>query len=175
MWRDASELSIKAKSKTYFYQGEVAAIRPAELQRLIDEAALDPMKKARLCVHSRPESPIHNMIIASHRSTYVGPHRHDHSSVFYTMIQGAMRLIIFDEQGHVKEWYPLEAGQPDVPQFARIESGIWHAEVYMSEWSLFSESVLSPSGKENVLVPAPWGPGANEQAKQDFMDQMRAF
>ena len=172
MWCDASKLSIKAKSKTYFYQGGVATIKPVELQQLLDDAARDPMKKARFCMHPSPEYPINHMIIASHYNTYVNPHLHHHSSVFYHMIQGAMRLIIFDDDGRVKEWYPLAAGQPDTAQFASHNPGVWHAHVYMSEWTIFSESVLSSAGAENS-VDAPWGPDETEQAKQDFMNRMR--
>ena len=173
MWRDASELSIEAKSKTYFYDSDVAIVKPIDLQKLIDAASNDPLKKARLCLHSNVNHTLHDMIIASNCATYVSPHKHDHSSVYYNIIQGSMGLVIFNNEGNIKEYHKLEMGKRDQVNSVRINPGIWHSEIYISEWVIFSESVLSPLGRKNAFVNPTWSPGDDRNVQIEFMDKMR--
>jgi len=54
--------------------------------------------RARFCAHPAPDAEQHDMLIVSHRDTYVAPHRHLEKSETFVVLEGAADIMLFGEQ-----------------------------------------------------------------------------
>jgi cupin fold WbuC family metalloprotein len=127
-------------------------------------ASTTPRRRARFCAHPSANSDQHDMLIVSHRDTYIAPHRHFGKSETFTVLEGDVDIILFDEQGTVTELITMGAPSSGKPFFYRMPPGQFHALSIRSELLVFLESTKGPfraADSEN----APWAPGANEAAQ----------
>src|SRR5437660_1545306 len=58
-----------------------------------------PRRRARFCAHPAPDARQHDMLIVSHRDTYVAPHRHRDKVESLAVIEGIADIILFGEDG----------------------------------------------------------------------------
>ena len=173
MWQNASSLSIKAKSKTYFFQGDFAHISKEEEQRIKSEALSDPMGKVRYCLHQNPDNLLHYMYIGICKGTYVRPHRHIKSGKCYQIISGIMEVLLFDSDGTISNRFKMDAENIHSSHVLRLSPDIYHTEIYLSEVVVFSEVIAVVDtfelGKESN-PSAPWAPDeSDEQACQEYL------
>jgi cupin fold WbuC family metalloprotein len=124
-------------------------------------ASTTPRRRARFCAHPSAEAEQHDMLIVSHRDTYIAPHRHFGKSETFTVLEGEVDIMLFDATGGVTELITMGAPASGKPFFYRMPPGQFHALSIRSELLVFLESTKGPFRADDS-ESAPWAPGANE-------------
>lgn len=135
----------------------------ATIEFLKQQAWAHPMRRARVCAHASPDATQHDMLIVSHRMTYVAPHRHLTRSESFLVIEGDADLLLFEPDGRLGRRIAMGPAHSARPFFYRMPPRQYHALEIGSEFLVFSESTSGPfdsSGSEN----APWAPAPENLA-----------
>ena len=133
-----------------------------ELLRFLKEkAANTPLRRARVCVHPDPQADQHDMLIASHRDTYVAPHNHPRKSESFLVMEGFADIFLFNNDGSVSEVIPM--GPPDSGRsfMYRMPAGQFHSLMIYSEVLLFMESTRGPFDLAQTTY-ADWAPAPDQ-------------
>ena len=117
----------------------------ADVITFLKQAALkSPLRRARFCAHLSPDAEQHDMLIASHRDTYVAPHRHFNKSETFVLLEGAAEIILFDETGAVEKTIKLGTPASGRPFFYRMPPRQFHSLSIESELVVFLENTKGP-------------------------------
>ena len=122
-----------------------------------------PLRRVRFCAHPSDADPIHEMVIAMGRETYIRPHRHLTKTESYHLFEGEMDIILFDDQGEIEQVVPMGAGGADKTVFYRLSVSAFHSMVIRTNTVVFQETTNGPFRKEETLY-APWAPPESEPA-----------
>jgi cupin fold WbuC family metalloprotein len=120
-----------------------------------------PTRRARLCAHPTPSADQHDMLIVSHRDTYVAPHRHFAKSETLLVLEGTAIAVMFDDQGAPSRAIAMAPFGSPGRFFYRMPPGIFHGLLIRSEFLVFVESTKGPFRREDS-ENAPWAPAPNE-------------
>jgi cupin fold WbuC family metalloprotein len=130
----------------------------AEVIAFLKQAAIkSPLRRARFCAHLSPDAEQHDMLIVSHRDSYVTPHRHFNKSETFVLLEGAAEIILFDDNGVVEKI--IKMGTPDsgLPFFYRMPSRQFHSLSIESELLVFLENTKGPFSLDD-REHATWAP-----------------
>ena len=130
-------------------------------------AASIPIRRARLCTHPQPDSDQHDMLIVSHRDTYVAPHRHSNKSETMLVLDGLADTLLFDEDGKLESIVPMGPYASDRTFFYRMPVNHYHGLRIETEFLTFLESTKGPFRKEDS-ENAPWAPPPEDGAAGKF-------
>lgn len=144
-----------------FPPDEIVELAMPALERLKDAARRSPTGRARFCLHTGPESPAHDMVIAFAAGGYVRPHRHPNKPESFHVIEGEFDVVLFGDGGQPCRRIcmgPIGSGRSFV---YRLPPGLWHTVVTMSDMVVLHEVTPGP------FVPAetefaPWAPAVDE-------------
>lgn len=156
---DLSTLSEVAPG-IFYTPHEFVLADDALIRFLKDKARNTPARRARLCAHPAPEADQHDMLIASHRDTYVAPHRHPKSESFL-VIEGEADLLLFEADGRLARRITMGPARSGLPMFYRMPAGRYHSLAIRSEVLVFVESTRGPFSRQD-MDEAPWAPLATD-------------
>jgi cupin fold WbuC family metalloprotein len=141
-----------------FYAPGALITADASMIAFLKAAAMrTPLKRARVCAHPSPETIQHDMLIVSHRDTYVAPHRHFGKSETMLVIEGLADAIIFDEAGGVVQHMQMGPVASGRVFFYRMPERTYHSLLIDSEVLVFVESTKGPFRAQDS-ENAPWAP-----------------
>ncbi|MBF0192926.1 MAG: WbuC family cupin fold metalloprotein [Magnetococcales bacterium] len=145
------------------------------LETLKNRAAATKRKRIRLCVHANPDDALHEMLIVHHRDTYVPPHAHLNKSESFHMIEGALDIITFNENGTPKNIIPLSTNADDYLYY-RLSDATFHTVIPRSEWVIFHETTNGPFRREETLF-ATFAPDNNADIdiQKRYLAKLRLF
>lgn len=136
-----------------------------EVIDLLKHAATSiPRRRARFCAHPTPDAEQHDMVIASHRETYVAPHRHLENSETFTIIEGEADLLLFGDRGQLQEAVGMGPPLSGRPFHYRMPPRQFHSLAINSEVLVFVESTKGPFRAGNS-ENACWAPAPDDIAK----------
>ena len=147
----------KLNDEVYFAQGDLTSLAAADLAFLKTAAVASPLHRARLCVHSDPGAPLHEMLIVHARGLYVRPHKHLFTPRSYHMIEGRMTVFVFADDGRLMRTIRLAEPGAGELFYCRFPPGIFYSVQPDTEFALFHETGTGPFDPKNV-VHAPWAP-----------------
>ena len=101
------------------------------------------------------------MLIASHRDTYVTPHRHLSKSETFVVLEGLADIILFNSDGAVQEIVKMGPPSCGKPFFYRMPPRQFHSLSIDTELLVFLENTKGPfnlDDREN----ASWAPDYND-------------
>ena len=124
-------------------------------------AAKSPLRRARFCAHLSPDAEQHDMLIVSHRDTYVNPHRHLNKSETFVLLEGSAEIILFDESGEVEKTVKMGTPASGHPFFYRMPPRQFHSLSIESELLVFLENTKGPFRLDD-REHAPWAPDAKD-------------
>ena len=125
----------------------------AELKKI---ASLHPLRRSRICLHRNRESCVQEMIIVAHRDSNIEAHRHPNGKAeSYHVLEGALLIKIFKDGGELTS--EINLAENEHPKMYRIEGGIWHQPVPLSEWVVYHEVFKGPFLKEEDVIYSNWG------------------
>ena len=172
MWRQASGTSTKAKSTTFFCEENIIEIGQEQLGKLKEAARQDLMKRARLCLHHNHEDTVQEMVIVFHRDSYVRPHRHKNKSESFHIIEGALEVIFFDDEGNVDRRVCMGSKGEQNTFLYRLASDRWHTVAPQTEFVIIHETTSGPFVRGDTEF-APWSPDdGDEDGIKTFMQNI---
>ncbi|HYN40361.1 MAG TPA: WbuC family cupin fold metalloprotein [Thermoanaerobaculia bacterium] len=151
-----------------------AWLRRVDLELLSDAARRTPRRRLNRNLHGM-DDPVHRLLNAIEPGSWVRPHRHldPPRSETVVVVAGALGVVLFDEDGVVKETVKLEAGGETFG--VDLDAGIWHGLVALETGTVFFETKPGP-----YVFPAPsdrasWAPGEGEPGAAAAEEAMRGL
>jgi len=145
----------------------------ASIEFLKEQARINPLRRARICAHPGPDADQHDMLIVSHRETYVAPHRHPAKSESFLVIEGEADVLLFESDGRLAARFTMGPCGSGHPFFYRMPAGRFHSLDIRSEWLVFAESTKGPFRPQET-ENAGWAPAPQESASgRTFMAALR--
>jgi len=124
---------------------------------LKDVARTCSLGRARFCAHPSPQADQHDMLIVTHRDSYVTPHRHITKSETFVVLEGSADLILFDGAGAVEKIVRMGAPTSGLPFFYRMPPRQFHSLAIQSEFLVFLENTKGPFSLDD-REHASWAP-----------------
>lgn len=131
------------------------------LDSLCQEAKASVRKRTNYNFHESDSDLIQRMCNALQLGTYVQPHRHSQPirHEFFTILQGAAFILLFDERGLVTTRIELEADGK--VKGCEVPAGIWHTVGALVPDTILFEIKPGPYNREQDKEFAPWAPSEN--------------
>jgi cupin fold WbuC family metalloprotein len=145
------------KTAVFYNDAEIAEVTSDWYEKLKRHALQADQKRARLCLHHKPDDPLHEMIIVFHRDTVIRPHRHLSKTESFHMIFGELDIVLFDDRGQktrVIQMGDLASGKTNL---YRLSGPTWHSVIIRSEYAAIHEVTNGPFRVEESDF-APWAP-----------------
>jgi cupin fold WbuC family metalloprotein len=131
------------------------------IEFLKEQARTNRLRRARICAHPGPDAEQHDMLIVSHRETYVAPHRHLSKSESFLVIEGETDVLLFGPDGRLATRFTMGPCGSDHPFFYRMPASRYHSLDIRSELLVFAESTKGPFRPEET-ENAAWAPAPHE-------------
>ncbi|GLP97569.1 WbuC family cupin fold metalloprotein [Paraferrimonas sedimenticola] len=148
---------------TKFYTAE-------RLQALKLQAAEAPRKRANLNIHDSLGATVQKLFITTEPGTYIRPHKHNKWELF-VVLDGAIDLLLFDEQGEVTAVHPMGA---EALRAVEIAADTWHSYAVRESGTLAIEVKQGPYDPDAPADFAPWAPAEGEEGWQEYLAKMEA-
>lgn len=143
--------------EVFTHTDPVIEIGPDWISRLKAAAEASPLRRARVCLHLRPEDAVQEMIIVLCEDVLFPPHRHQNKTESFHIIEGELDLVVFDDEGAPIN--TLKMGPPGSGKTFcyRLNSPLYHALLLRSSFVVFHETTTGPFTKGDAQF-APWAP-----------------
>lgn len=116
--------------------------------------------KCTMCLHHDIREHVHEMINVYPAGSYVRPHRHPFKTETKIMIEGKLKVVIFDENGVILDKFIMEKNGIFT---VRLEKGTIHTNIPLTD-VVFHEITEGPFvGKDDSVFPV-WAPAAEDAA-----------
>ncbi|MBI1252532.1 MAG: cupin fold metalloprotein, WbuC family [Alphaproteobacteria bacterium] len=156
---------LRAVAPEVLYTRDTDVVRAGmEVVSILRERALaSPRKRCRLCAHPDADAVQQEMVIVMHRDSYVQPHRHFGKSETFTVFEGEVDALIFDESGAVIETIPMGPFGTSRQFFYRMPERVFHSMIFRTDWLVYLETTSGPFDK-TASEGAPWAPTEHDPA-----------
>ena len=149
-----------ARAKAYFSKQSFTRVSNKIISELKEISRNSGGKNVRLCLHERPQSTFHNMIILEHKGKYYRAHKHRTKHELFHIIEGSMAIFLFRENGSLADIVRLGRNADLV---LRISKGTYHCIMPLSDMVIYHESNPGPYlAKDNSIFPA-WAPDGKDR------------
>jgi cupin fold WbuC family metalloprotein len=168
--------SLRAENPEVYYSDDaVVTVDDATIAELKRIAAQNPRLRSRLCTHPDPSSGLHEMLIVHHRQAYVRPHKHFGKPESFHLIEGTARVVIFEENGDIREVLEMAPYGQGKLCYYRMPDGLFHTILITSEWLVFHEITAGPFDPSRTAFP-DWAPDGSDTASADrYMAQLASI
>jgi len=149
-------------------------LRRADLGLLSEEARKTPRLRLNRNLHQM-DDPVHRLLNAIEPGSWVRPHRHlaPPRSETVLVVAGALGVVLFGDDGSVREVVRLEAGG-DVFG-VDLDAGTWHGLVALEAGTVFFETKPGPYVAPAPADRAPWAPGEGEPGAATAEEALRGL
>lgn len=162
----------KENDEVYRTYGTLAKVTGDDVIFLKTQAAKNERRRVRLCVHPGNDDLLHEMLIIHVHNTYVAPHKHVNKSESFHIIEGALRVFLFGDDGKVTETIRMGEVASGRVFYYRLSSSIYHSVLPESEFVVFHEVTNGPFNRLDMVV-APWAPADEDYGAQErFTDSL---
>lgn len=152
-----------------FNQNHLIRIDDRVIRELKEKAGKNESGKYRLCLQHSPQDLLHEMFIVRRKGDYGRPDKHLHTTESHTIIDGAMLVILFEDDGRIQEVFELSM---ECFHTYRIDTNIYHMQIPLTEQVVYYEIKLGPFTEDTNIFP-DWAPEANDKEKVSiFMKKM---
>jgi cupin fold WbuC family metalloprotein len=149
---------IKQKNpEVYLADEPIVKVGPGEIAFLKERVSQTPRGRVRLCAHAGNNDPLHEMIIVMLKQTYIHPHKHLNKSESFHIIEGAVDIVVFDDQGEISEVIELGAPGSGRNLFYRNAAPVYHTLLIRSDLLIIHETTNGPFRQDEAIF-APWAP-----------------
>jgi len=136
---------------------DIFVLNPNLLIDLKKKAFESKLKRYRYCIHKSNNHLTQEMIIVFHKDTIITPHRHPLGrSESYHLIEGAMNVYFFDDEGNTKNAIRLEEQSKNKNFYYRLSSHTWHLPVPTTEFMIYHETITGPFLSEEDIEYPVW-------------------
>ena len=166
-------MQVKKNNEEVLYSDEkITQVTAEDIAYLKEQALKNERKRIRLCAHRDVHDSLHEMLIVHAQDTYVRPHRHLNKSESFHVIEGVVDVVIYEENGSIKEVISLGDYASGRCFFYRINDPFYHTLLIRSDFVVFHETTNGPFNREETEF-APWSPQeTHTDAVRKFMEQL---
>ena len=146
-----------SSEEVYYTTSAITTVTAEDIAFVKARAAENPRRRARLCAHPDATDPLHEMLIVHMRDIYVQPHKHLGKSESFHMIEGRLKIFLFDDEG--RRTGVIEMSEPGggAALFYRLGSSTFHSVYAQTDVIVFHEVTNGPFNPRET-VWAPWAP-----------------
>ncbi len=148
----------------YATQGSVVQISRSEIDFLQDVAVNSSSGKARALLHGSPEKDLHEMLIVHSFGQYIQPHINLDSAKSFVVMDGAMNVVLFNNEGEICNYVRLELSTGDSDFLLRLNDPVFHTVVPISATVTFLETVKGPHVQTHY---APFAPSPSNKSESE--------
>jgi cupin fold WbuC family metalloprotein len=161
----------KVNDEVYVSTDQVTEVSSADIAFLKKKAMENPRRRVRLCTHTSSDDLLHEMLIVHARGNYVPPHRHKGKSESFHIIEGRLKIVLFDDEGTIDKIIEIAASDPEAIFFYRLSAPIYHTVIPMTDYVIFHETTNGPFRREDMEF-APWAPPetASTESQQAYIE-----
>lgn len=139
------------------------------VNRIKEKANLNNKGKYRLCLQHSAQDNLHEMLIVRNKGNYCRPDKHLYTTESHTIVEGAMLVILFEDNGEIREVFELSK---DCYYTYRIDTNIFHMQIPITEQVVYYEVKLGPFDEKSNIYPE-WAPQLDDKAEVDkFMREL---
>ncbi len=130
----------------------------------------------RLCAPLNPDALLHEIIIVLCEASYIPPHKELTKSESFHMIEGALDVLIYNDDGSLREMISLAAPGSDRPFYYRLPDSLFHTLLTVSDVVVFHEITNGPFHPGGAQF-ADWAQGndADMADKEKYIEEMRGM
>ena len=114
------------ENEVYFNQNSLIKIDEEGINELKRKAKANANGKYRLCMQHSPQDNLHEMFIVRGKGDYGRPDKHLYTTESHTIVDGAMLVILFEEDGEIREVFELSE---ESYRTYRIDTNIYHMQI----------------------------------------------
>ena len=147
---------------------DIVFVNSADLRELKRLAVLNPSKRIRLCTHPSVGDRLHEMFIVHTQDCYVRPHKHIEKSESMAILEGAVDVVLFHDDGLVKQVISMGEVDTGLTFYQRLPKNVYHMLIIKTEFVVFHEIIEGPFSRENSIFP-DWAPVERGEAANLFI------
>lgn len=157
------------ENEVCFNQDSLIRIDNNVIADLKKRAKQNASGKYRLCMQHSPQDQLHEMFIVRSKEDYGRPDKHYHTTESHTIIDGEMLVILFEDNGEIREMFKLSK---DNYHTYRIDTNIYHMQIPITEQVVYYEIKLGPFTEETNVYPE-WAPDScDKHAVAVYMQEL---
>jgi cupin fold WbuC family metalloprotein len=130
---------------------------PEIVDILRERAAHSPRKRCRLCTHPDHNAAQQEMLIVMSADSYVQPHRHFGKGETFTVFEGEVDALVFDEQGGLSDVIAMGPYGSGRQFFYRMPERVFHTMIFRAPWLVYLETTVGPFSRDSS-EGADWAP-----------------
>jgi cupin fold WbuC family metalloprotein len=135
----------------FLARGPIAPIGHEEIAFLKAAVAASPKGRVRINLHPDGDDRLHEMFIAIRPESYIRPHKHLGKSEAFHLVYGAVDVIVFEDDGEIREIVRLAAADPELPFYYRMSGPLFHTLIIRSDVLVVHEITNGPFRPEETL------------------------
>lgn len=157
----------KFNDEVLYTDEDITRLNGRDMEELKQKAQVNERERIRICAHHSVEDKIHEMLIVHVRDAYVRPHKHLNKSESFHIIEGLVDVIIFDDDGKIKEVIAMGDYSSGRPFYYRLSKSYFHTLIIHSDFLVFHETTSGPFDRAETIF-APWTP---EEKDHDLCEE----
>ena len=155
-------------------EGQVVAITQDLVRQAVEASRASPRKRIILPFHKTDASTLHRMLNAAQPGSYIRPHWHrnppkDESLV---LLQGAICVFLFEDDGRVRQVIRLKAGSRDIG--IDLMAGTCHTFIALEPDTVVYEVKPGPYVRATDKDFVPWAPAEGTDEAKEYLAQLYA-
>lgn len=162
--------------EAYFNQKSIIKVDAKVIEELKAKARANASGKYRLCMQHSSQDNLHEMFVVRRKGDYGRPDKHFHTTESHTIVDGAMLVILFEEDGRVKDVFELSK---ESFHTYRIDTNIYHMQIPITEQVVYYEVKLGPFTEKSNVFP-DWAPEPHDTERvtaymKDLEKRIKSF
>ena len=125
-------------------RGGILDVSSHDLDMLKQRAKASKLHRSRICCHASNDDPVHEMIIAMTKDVKIPTHRHIDKEESFHVIEGRLRVVLFDEMGRITRNVDLCEYRLGGSFYYRLPKNVFHTVLVKSEIALVHEVTNGP-------------------------------
>jgi cupin fold WbuC family metalloprotein len=154
---------IKKTADVYMAPGPIASIGQADIDYLRSELSGNAKGRVRINLHPDNTDSLHEMFIALRPDSYIRPHKHPNKSESFHVFYGEVDIVIFADDGSIKQIVSLAAGNPSKAFYYRMSKPYFHTLCIKSDFLVVHEITNGPFVKDGAIF-ADFAPAEDADA-----------
>lgn len=151
----------RINNEVFVARDPIARFGDEEVAFLRQQAQANPRRRARICAHRSNDDALHEMLIAISSESYIHPHRHANKSESFHIVEGAVDVVIFDDEGGIADVIQLGPSGSGRQFFYRLSESRFHTLLIRSDYIVIHEATNGPFTKDGTAL-APFAPAETE-------------
>ena len=153
---------LEINEEILYTKDSVTKVDRSDIDFLKVKANTNKRKRTRLCVHPGSQDSLHEMLIVHQKGNYIPPHKHPGKSESYHIIEGALQVVIFNDDGSILDILKLDSSITEKCFiYYRLSKSLYHTVIPLSGNVVFHETTNGPFYREDMIFPE-WAPTEDE-------------